>query len=627
MFNQTVVPNVRWSLAVAAATVGFVVLPFGVASGGMLEGVESLTSEQGRVLAQADLTKVGEDNRGSRGLLLGTAALATAGGAGAVIVLRRRRDLTVKRTALAANISGPETGARVVEQRYAQLTNQVDAWKQFSTGTTAQELDSHQRRADELSQRIRENLTSLAGATPNGVDNASDDELDKASGFLAILEESLADQRVALDRLVNLGAKIGHLRVAVPAKRELLLDEVLSATQLSDERASADLDVSDEKAILVRLLADLTDFEVDDPPVVDVFELHDEQEKLEATLFSATHRLQSWPNKTGPLLEWRDQLDAFYDLELGRIDQARRRLGEVTDVHSEESFTWALEHPDRALGQLESAMTLLRVVTIGQSPDSTLDEVGQTLEAAGLELLVADDLMDQMDDLLVDLDRARIESHGMIEQSKAVFESFASFVATHADDLTPELIDTSDQLAITISELDHELGLARPNYLRVAQAADRLNREIDDVMIEADGEPVEGALDRAVTREVARAQRSLQRTRASMGWQVVESPDSEALDQLAQRLLNLPSEHSAALDAASRTADAAMAVQERIIARRRRKAAWIVIDGGSSWSGSSWSTSSGWSGRSSTSAGSSFVGFSERIGCGSFGGGRSSRSW
>ncbi len=608
-------------------------------TGGIVDGIQALADEQRRVLEEADETQDSNEtstpvvetssDQGGGGIglaALGGTAAVTAGGAGAVLLVKRRRELDQRRNDFGSRLADPQTRAGTAERRYDQLLKQVDVWKRLSKGTTLRELELGHQKADKAHQGIRQDLTLVTKSTPNGVDKASSDELDRASGYLTNLEESLNVQNIALDSLLSVGAKIDHLRVAIPAKRELLLDEVEAAIQLADTLAAGEWDVTDERNELQKLSSDLNETESDEL-ITDVFDLHIKQEEREASLFAMAHRLQSLPDRAESLRKWRDQLDASHDLELRRIDHSRQRLAELANVHSEDSWRWALEHPAKALGHLESAVTLLRVVNVDNSSSSEFDEVGRTLEAAGLELLAADDLLDQIDDLLVDLDRARIESPGIIEQSKNVLGAFSQFVADHANNLTPELIASPPQLQATIAELEHELGLARPNYLRVAQTGDRLNREIDGLMIEAqDVQQKNEALRRETSREVARAQRSLQRARASMGWQLFDSPDSEALDQLAQRLLNIPSDPAAGLAAASRIADAAVAIQERIIARRRRNADWVVVGGGSSWSGGGWSNGSGWSG-GSTGGGVGGGSFGGSIGGGSFGGGHSSQSW
>lgn len=175
----------------------------------------------------------------------------------------------------------------------------------------------------------------------------------------------------------------------------------------------------------------------------------------------------------------------------------------------------------------------------------------------------------------------------------------------------------------------------KPNYLRVAETADRINRQLDEVLLGAKEQHLRmESLRRELEREIARARRALSRARRSLGWELFSSRDGRALDGLEDGLTRLPQDVEVAIDSAAEIADDALRIQERIIGRRRRSGTWISTGGGS-WTsgGGGWSSggnggSSGGSRRTRSGGGRSFSRSSSRSGGGrSFGSGRSSGSF
>jgi hypothetical protein len=598
--------------------------------------VELRAVDQGSPASESHTDGAGEGNGsgggggGSIGLGVGALGIGAAVAGGGLVLARRRRRVAA-RQALERAVAGPRSRVGAVREKTQRLERQAELWVVTSTGRTAERLNELTSRVRRAAGGTDEAAALLGQATPKGIADASLDEVKRANERLAALAAALDHHEHVVDELTALGARLDHLRVAVPAKRSLLVEELEASTALCRGRRSQGWEVDEESGELASIGASLDAVDLE-PLGVDLLTLSDEVEGAEARLFATHHRLQSLPDRLGALEDW-------HRLQVESVAMERRRLGEIRDelaeaaaVHAEASWAVLADHPDRAEAQLTECLARSEEAIALARRSQDHEEAGRQLEAAGLELMVADDLLDQVEDLLIDLDEARHAARGLLTESRAMADSFGQYVEQHRGDLDPDLIGRPDALDELLDDLDHELILPLPNYLRVAQTADRFNREIDGLLAAArqQHERME-ALRRQAQREVGRAERNIRRARKSLGWQLIPSREARDLDELERRLSSLPAEPEERFVAATGIADEAVAVQELVISRRRRHGNWIVIGGhttsGAGWGGSS-PSSGGGGGTSFGGGGGGGISFGGGGGGGrSFGGGRSSGGW
>lgn len=535
----------------------------------------------------------------------------------AVALLIQRRKLDGERRRLRAASVQPRSRVGAVREQTFRIENQVDLWIRTSAGRARDELQRHRAAVRDAAAATEAAAARLSQATPDGIEAASKDHVELAFSWLSDLQTELDRNDHVVGQMLALGARLDHLRVALPAKKELLLTELQHAEALARQRADEGWVVEEPRAELARVGVEVTGCDVVDM-VLDLLTLSDRIEQAEAKLFAAQHDLQSLPDRLGSLQTWHDDQAKAIELELRRASQGRQRLAAVQAIHHADSWTWAFDHPSEAERLLHEGSTL-GAEAMTASADQRFDDAGRTLERAGLGLIAADDLLDQVDDLIIDLERARVEAPGILAESRRILAIFRQFVETHGSDLDPHIVGRPRHLDEVLDGLDVDLRRPTPNYLRVAQLADRLNRELDDLLASAQAQHQRmGALRRQADRETARAQRNIQRARESVGWELFKSVESENLDQLDRALWGLPTAPVARLEGARNIADHAVAVQERVIARRRRNGNWVSLGGRGN--GPGWGGGAVWGG-SATGSGSTGGGG------GSFGGGRSTNSW
>jgi hypothetical protein len=606
------------------------------ADGASDSAVDTDDGNSGAVGSQ-DPTEERSDDSGSSSTpsplaVAGGVALLGAGAGGAYAV-NRRRKLGQAREALQAAMAGPQVRVGALRQRHDEVVAQADVWEKTTAGRALARLKELIAANASSRQDTERTAALLMSALPNGVGAARPAEIDAARQRLVELAKALDVHDESIDRLLAYGAHLDHLRVAVPAKRELLAEEVEVALEFADQRGSEGWAVEgqDRELRQVKATVESLDFSGLEH---DWLELSDVVEGAEATLFAASHYLQALPSRVESLKKWDSELTAARELEGARAEDLRRRFASLATVHAGDSWQWAADYPERAVAELRHAAGFQESVISSLLPQQLFDDAGQQLETAGLHVIAADHFLDQMEDLMVDLEQAREEAPGIVSQSREILSDLARFISRHDPDLDDDYNTKPAEFARTIEGLELELRQVKPNYLRVAGTGYQINRQMDELLTSAQSEQAEmAALRREAEREVARAERALARARRALGWELFPSGDGNDLESLEEQLKQLPEHPVERIDLAGQIADAALHIQERIIARRRRNSTWVVVGGGGGFGGGPTSTG-GFSGGGRSLGGGGFSGGGRSFGGGgfsggghSFGGGRSTGSF
>lgn len=562
---------------------------------------------------------------------LGVLGIGACGGA--AFLVRRRRALAQERDRLRRKVDPALGRLRVIRERHQRLLDQADVWNRTSAGRTRTEVTTGRRLVESAGNDTDRAAGLLHRAIPSGVDDASRAQAADGQERVAELLRVLETHAGVLDELAALGAHLDHLEITLPVKAEMLAHEVPEVRKLANQRLDEGWKVDSVRERLTAVQTTIGEVrEADAQLEVDLLDLSDRLEEAEATLFSVDHELQHLPDRPGSLSRWNEQLDEAADHELVRADELRRQIAAAALVHGAESWRWAADHPEGAIEAVERAEDHQELAIEELLPAQRFDEAGAALDAAGLELIVADDLLDQVDDLLADLERARLEAPGIIQDLDHSVEVLDATVTRHRQDLSAGVLERRDELGRVVASLLAELTRPKPNYIRVVETGEDTERAIDELLVKADAQHQQAeAMRRELDRQRARAERAVARARRALGWELVASSDGAALDRLEAELQVLPDDLASAVDRAADVADAALRLQEQIIARRRRRSAAVTIGSGPPILGGGWNvggsrrrsgSSGGWSGpRSSGSR--SFGGRRRSSGGRSFGSRRS----
>lgn len=601
------------------------------ASGGITSTQPDAEVEPSDEAEAAPANSDGDDDDDSGGgfaspLLLGGGVVALGAGAGAMAIGSRRRRLAAARRELEGSLAGPTSRLGSARERHDRTLLQADVWAKVVAGSSEEKLSSIRASADEAANNSDAIAAVISQLLPNGPGGADLNAAQNVTEHVVNLSRALDFQDEALDHLVAFGAHLDHLRVAVPAKKNLLEGELESATGLAQQRSEQGWAVSGQVQKLEAIGSELGNLHLEGLDL-DWLSLSDRVEAAEADLFAAGHYLQALPSRVESLKKWGEELETVTELERARSGDVRRRFGNLAAMHARDSWGWAAEHPELALQQLQQGEQLRQTAVTAALESQQFDEAGQQLEQAGLHVIAADDYLDQVEDLMVDLDKAQIEAPGLLDQGREILVDLSNFVSHHGGDLDEATRDAPNDMEQVLDGMEAELRQLKPNFLRVAETAYRTNRQMDELLASAQDQQAQmQALRREAQREVARARRSVARARRSLGWELIQSSSGASLDRFEEALDDLPEDPAIQIDQATRIADSALAVQERIIARRRRSGTWVVIGGGSGHWGSGDSGGGGFGGGLGGGFGGGGGSFGGGFGGGghTFGGGRSS---
>ncbi len=518
-------------------------------------------------------------------IALGVLGLGACGGA--AVLVNRRRTLGQERDRLRRKVEPALGRLRVLRERHQRLLEQTEVWYQTSAGRTRTEVTTGRRLAESAGKDTDRAAGLLHRSIPDGVNEANRtqavDGQEKVAELLRVLEVHAG----VLDELAALGAHLDHLEIALPAKAELLAHELPEVRQMANTRVDEGWKVDAAREQLTAIQTTIGEVEEADAQLeVDLLDLSDRIEDAEAALFAVDHELQTLPDRPGSLERWSERLDEAADEELTRADAIRSQLAQASLTHAAASWQWAVDRPEGAIEALGRADAHQETALEELVPAQRFDEAGAALDAAGLELMLADDLLDQVDDLLVDLASARAEAPAIVDQLGRSLESLDAVVARHHRDLSPDVHDRRRDLHRVTDGLLAELGRPKPNFIRVVESAEDTERMVDELLVTIDEQhQAAEAMRRELGRQQDRATRALARARQSIRWLPLPNADDAALDRLEAELRTGPDDLAAAIEHAEEIADGALAVQERVIARRRRRAAAVSVGTSPSWGG------------------------------------------
>ncbi|MEL6981623.1 MAG: hypothetical protein AAFO29_04280, partial [Actinomycetota bacterium] len=556
------------------------------------DGEETVDEQAGLGSEPAPEPTVSSDDGGS-GVAVALGALGLAGCGGAAFLVARRRALAERRNRLRRSVEPAYGRLRVLRERHQRLLDQSDIWYQTSAGRTRTGVIEGRRAMESAGQGTDQAASMLLRAIPDGVDGASKDQAIDGQNRVAALLEALDVHAAAIDELSALGAHLDHLEVALPVKAEMLAHELPEVRTLANKRLDEGWAVDEFRERLTAIQTTIGEVEEADGQLeVDLLDLSDRLEQAEATLFSVDHELHYLPDRPGSLERWNERLDEAAEQELARADELRRQLATAALHHAAESWSWAADHPDGAIEALERADDHQEAAIEELVPAQRFDDAGQALDTAGLELMMADDLLDQLDDLLVDLEQARVDAPRIVDELDHSLEVLGATLARYHQDLSPGLLERRGELERVVAGLRTELARTKPNHLRVVETGEDTDRAIDEVLVLADEEHQRAeAMRRELQRQRSRAERALARARRALGWQLFPSADGAALDRLEADLATVPNDLATAIEHTSEVADAALRLQEQIIARRRRRNAGVTIGSGPPILGGGWRSS------------------------------------
>ncbi len=527
------------------------------------------------------------------------------------MAVRRRRQLTDARNALEALSQEPLVEVGVVRERMAQLDARSEVWDRTVLGETRTRLGDLRAAAVKALAEVDGARANVTRATEGGIGSLSRDGVRSATVRVEDLGRSIDEAQSQMDRLQQFGDRVERLRVTMPVKNARIRNDIAESLEFAERRRAEGWIVTEPTEQLMNTEQRLAALDLDDL-AIDALAAEAMIEEGEAVLFAARHDLQTLPDRKAGLLEWATELRSSLETESERARITRQQLEALEHHHAAVAIARAGSPND--VDHRLSRSQQERVIGEQQIQSQAWDAAAANLESAGLWLIRADDLLDNMDTLIVSMETARQEAPALLVEIATEISELDTFIRSNDRDL-PESFDVRpEEAAVVHNGLVAELKRSRPNHLRVAESGSALARRIDAVFLAAKQERDRVvALRREVVRERDRARRELQRASKTIGWQLFENDDQRSLDRLERSLsdngASLESQLATAVDVRTRAAR----IRAEIVAKRQRNSGWVSVGG---------SSGGGFSGGGFSGGGGGFSG-----GGGGFGGGGSSSSW
>ncbi len=187
----------------------------------------------------------------------------------------------------------------------------------------------------------------------------------------------------------------------------------------------------------------------------------------------------------------RDEMGPEIEGQRGRAMQMRSMQHGWASDHASASFSALAGHPDEAERQLERASSaLLSVQQIGDLPRdlAMMQMVDRELDSAQTAIDLADELLDEGDEMDVLLESARANASSAVSNAADDANLLTEYVRSHRSDVPSRAPGVAARVAELQQEAEGALRLSPPDHLRAMELSGQVesivNTELEDFRTE-----------------------------------------------------------------------------------------------------------------------------------------------
>ncbi|NNC79659.1 MAG: hypothetical protein HKN94_05845 [Acidimicrobiales bacterium] len=341
------------------------------------------------------------------------------------------------------------------------------------TGAAMARLDQAQLEAAEASRRLYEAWSPVSELTPDEVSKMSSDGRSEVeahvNGSLGVVEDAEKKTEALETTVEALRGKPDELA----ATHRTASEQIASGLAAADEREKEGWEVGAGRTRLAELSANLA--------AIDPFAMRVDVDTVEKGLTPVVEEIASVAGDLESLEERHDEtgrrradMGAEIEGQRGRVMQMRSAMHGWAQEHASASFEELLQHPDEADRQLvRAAASVEAAQQVGDIPRDIgiMRMVNAELDKAESAIDLADELLDEGDELDVLLAAAKEGASAAVAGSADRSQLFLNYVTEHRGDLPGRAV----QVAQRVRELQEkaELGLRvnPPDYLLAMELA------------------------------------------------------------------------------------------------------------------------------------------------------------
>lgn len=384
------------------------------------------------------------------GGVLGTAAVV---GGGAWLYTKRR---TRKSRGQIARERFAESSTRVtnVQARWYDAEQEAVIVGGRITGSAMSRLNTAQTEAAETSRALYEAWSPVSEVTPDDVAGYSAEDQTEVDGHVA---EALTVVDAAEEKVSALEVVVEELRGQpdlLAAHHRAATEKVAAGLNAADAREAEGWVVDSGRRRLAELSAGL---DLLDPFAmrIDVDRMASDLEPLVTEVASVADDLASLSDRHAATLVRRSNMGPEIQGQRGRVMQLRATMHSWADEHATASFDDVLAHPDEAerlLGRAEAS--LLAAESLGDIPRdlAAMRMVNAELEKAQTGVDLADELLDELDELDVLLAAAKEGASAAVAASADDAQLLINYVNEHRADVPSR----APEVARRVQQLQHD---------------------------------------------------------------------------------------------------------------------------------------------------------------------------
>lgn len=416
------------------------------------------------------------------GGVLGTAALV---GGGAWIYTKNRTRSSRGEVA-AERFAANSTRVTDVQARWYDAEQEATIVGGRITGNAMSRLNSAQLTAAESSRALYEAWSPVSEVTRDDVAGYSVEDQRTVEGHVA---DALSVVEEAETNVTALEGVIEELRGkpdALATTHRETSDRIASGMNAADAREAEGWEVSSGRTRLAELASALDQL---DPMAmrIDVDLMEGDLAPIAEEVASVAGDLESLEERHAETGVRRTNISPEISGQRGRVAQLRAIMHNWASEHAPDSFENVLGHPDEADRQLAQAeQSAMASESFGEIPRDlgVMRMVNAELDKAQTSIDLADELLDELDELDVLLDAAKEGASPAVAAAADDARYLINYVNEHRNDVPSRAPEVAQHVARLQEAAEGALRMNPPAYLQAMELSGQVesivNTELDE---------------------------------------------------------------------------------------------------------------------------------------------------
>ncbi len=422
---------------------------------------------------------------GAGGFLGAAAGTAAVVGGGMWLYTRNR---TRKGQAEVATEKFRTASTRVTDAQAAWYDAEQNATlvSERITGAAMARLDDAQRSAAQTSRALYEAWSPVSEVTEDDVRKMSVEDWAETARHVTNALDVVEPAEHATTELDRVATELQGLPDTLAAMHREASEHVGTGLTAADQREAEGWTVDAGRRRLTELAAAIDTL---DPFAmrIDVDEIGRKLGPLHEEVLSVTGDLQALEARHGETLERRGGLGTEINGQRGRVMQMRGRFDQWRVEHAEASWAAVVGHADEADRQLDKAeASLLAAESYGDIARDIgiLRTVDAELDKAQTAIDLADELLDEGDELDVLLDAAKEDAASAVATTREEVDMLERWVAEHRSDVPSRAPEVVRDVNAMQGHAESLLTQRPPDHLQAMELAGRIESIVNTELAE-----------------------------------------------------------------------------------------------------------------------------------------------